>query len=689
MSGLLAKIIDAEKTAGLAIDFHRAQNNLIDQTGAYNQKGLEYALEESVRNKSENIAFIKVSFQDLGKYNELYGHEKTDAILQQTKNKLTELDKKQRLEYQIYRVGADWVVFFSNFTKKDIQKLEKIKKKINNFSELAFAGGTIPVALAAEAAIVSPQKNNLATIYKIMDHLKPAKGPQYQQAIYEKYLDPENGRLERKHNIVFLSNLKTNQRFLDVSDSYLLSFKRRVKELEAGISYKELQDNIIEEMRRKLSTDYENIEMIEILDYSVNYRVIGDRRTFIDDKTLIIPLINIYNKPVGALKLKLKTSCASWNKGEKLENQFNGQNVFRLERRKREYLKFNDPLMVSIGELLESASFKETVSLLIDLRRYSPALSLLDQTGRSPFFGRAVESFLEKLKDLAALTEEGMLMPEYELINYLVAKDGFVIVKRGGEEFFIYFKTDNGPPVGLSFDYNKFSRHAVSWGETAGDLYMERTSGLLRHYLSQEINLLRRADKLLTQDSIVEAFARALKAVNERRIEFEVDDLGQSIIDKAGRYIFAAENEKGETVLFAARSAEELNEVIASSNEKLKKTPIFEPAAILTRKKLLKLNGIETDNERVIIDLNSVLAVNPKGIYSLADGKLKGQADQQLLRGLSLAGGIVEITGTVAGAISLSEELAEEEKEVINRQKVRSNSQSSSIKRGEKNESNE
>lgn len=129
MSGLLAKIIDAEKTAGLAIDFHRAQNNLIDQTGAYNQKGLEYALEESVRNKSENIAFIKVSFQDLGKYNELYGHEKTDAILQQTKNKLTELDKKQRLEHQIYRVGADWVVFFSNFTKKDIQKLEKIKKR--------------------------------------------------------------------------------------------------------------------------------------------------------------------------------------------------------------------------------------------------------------------------------------------------------------------------------------------------------------------------------------------------------------------------------------------------------------------------------------------------------------------------------------------------------------------------------
>lgn len=698
MSCLLAKIIAADKKANLAIDFQRAQDNLIDQTGASNQKGLEYALEETVRNKYESLAFIKISFKKLGKYNELYGHEKTDDILQKTKKKLTELNKKQNLECQIYRVGADWVLLFSDVNRGDIKQLNKIQKETNAFCNVNVAGENIPIYLASTALMVSPQKNNLDSIYKIIDHLKPAKGKKNRDAVYKKHLNQENGQIEINKNIALLSNLKTNEMFLDVSDDYLLNYKKRVVELEMGASHKEVQENIIEEMRRKLSSEYENIEMIELLDYSVDYRVIGDRKTFLDDKTLIIPMINIYNKPVGALKLKFKDPCLSWNKGEEQESPLNGQSVFRLERRKKEYLKFGDTIMERINDLLESSDFKETINLLIDLRRYSPALSLLDQTGRSPFFGRSAEEFLEKINNPLLFNKQEEKMPEYQLINKLLEKDGFVIVKRGGEEFFIYFKSPTGSAIGLSFDYNKFSRHAISWGESAGDLYMERTAGLLRHYLSQEINLLRRTTSTLNQETTRAAFEQALAAVNERLIEFEVENLEQAIMDKQGRYIFAAKNNSGQTFLFAAKSPRELEKVIKQSGEKLKTNPVFDLTGRFTRRKLLEFNGFDLseyndlstmDKKEYLIkvDLNKTLAVNPKAVYCLENGQLAGRADQQFLLGLSLAGGIVNIDETVAQAISYSEQLAEEEKGAINQQEVCNNSQCSSIKSGEKNES--
>jgi hypothetical protein len=332
-----------------------------------------------------------------------------------------------------------------------------------------------------------------------------------------------------------------------------------------------------------------------------------------------------------------------------------------------------------VEEFFNSIAFINTYNLLVDLRRYSPVISLLDQTGRSSFFSRAIEPYLQ---DLLEKKKKHKDLPEYEVIEKLFEKDGFLVIKRGGEEFFICFAPDkNADPVGLSFDYNKFSRHSTSWGEYAGDYYMERTSGLLRHHLVEKIAQAKARKITFNKENLTMIFLETLKEVNARPIEFMIKDINTKIVNKEGKQIFYAVNEDERTVFFAAANSLELALLIKRSGERLKKPLLFSEDAILTRKKLLELNGLEP-KEFARYDLNKLKALNPKAVYHFENYKVKGQADQQLLWGLSLAGGILQIVKGLRETIKNADNLAEHEKVKINEIKIKDGRQESAIRQG-------
>lgn len=675
-------------------DLERASANRFDQTTSSkaiveNETGLKCYLEDLLIQGQANLNYIRVALDNLGGFNEQYGHDGADKLLQETIAKLAEqLPGKENL--RLFRSGADWILVFAGplAAKEQSAALNWLETTAKPLQLTAGKSCTLSYQAVAQPL----NRSTLKTTYEVLNNLRPGKitaaealknfpgilvsgeaqalsGPTLLTLEPSSQLKSYSGRQKEYQPQLLDETTAQNLRELMVKGMSYETLLAGRKEL---LKQRLLQFDEIDKQKP--------IEVIDAEDYLREYRVEGSYVFMTDENTMVIPITNTFGEVVLAVRVKRAEPDPQWNEPSRRIKYSSAQRPTFVVREDDPVLKgfFMPPINTALSELLF-------------LRRFDAQYALFEPSGRTMFFGRTVEPYVNHLMGLSAaalekLPEDFGQPMELRAIAKIILRDGFIMLRCGGEEFFVVARDKQNHWFGMAYDYNKFSRFGTTFGEVAADFYMQRSAGILRYELGNTISARYKKGLPFSPRYLASVLNSALRRMNNRALEYAVPEnvLDREIRTKSGKQIFAV-HAQGEWYLFAASSAEELATNILNSKPELDEPTRQEwlrratqLGPLTSRSVITVINrdsqGVAWQNNVPTLDLNKVLGVNPKAVFTgepLAEPAIAlhpGNLSLSVLSGLSLAGSVLAWDGKtqLQRFINIADTVAERAKALAN-----------------------
>ena len=696
-------------------DGERARANRLDQTSSpdtfvENEAGLKCALEDIVIAGHKQISFIRVALNGLGTFNSVLGHDGADAVLQAV---IANIRHKMPsgTDARYFRSGSDWVFVFDGKNAEEIQK-QAAAWLVDEKNWITDPQIQQPCALSVLAMTAPIAKETLGAVYQVINALRPGKNTVAESLkdIKSIILPDDMTLLQIKspgktiNNITFFS-----EEYPGIPKEYIPALLQEEdaaalqKTFAAGALYEAEFQNQWGAITTYLTqgkdiADKSQITLIDAEQYMREYRV-EERYVFMKDaNTMIVPATNIFGEVMFALELHLREPIADWNnEALRIKHSSNSHPTYRVRE--------DNPVLKSF----RYPPLNHAMDTLMYLRRFDSALALMEPTGRTMFFGRTVTPYLDYLMrlsqdELEAIPDDSNESLEMRMVARILLRDGYVLLRNGGEEFFVLARDKQNHWFGMAYDYNKFSRFGTTFGEGASDLYMQRSAGLLRTEISSILTAHYAAGKPYSAKYLADVLQAAVERLNNREIRYAVpqDILQRPIRTKSGKLVYAV-HISGQWYLFAGGDSQNnSNEVLQAAIKKsgLAKRPesIAEylrcaerlgpltPETVIT---VINRNNttIRKNGDTIEVDLNKIIGVNPKAVFT--DEPLQtetvplhpGVLLQGLLSGLSLAGSVIawDVRASLRELIVIADTLAERAKAKANEKSISTSGQQETL----------